>query len=190
MDLIHNAQYMSKDEFVSNLKELKIDIKKTENAWQNSGGLMDKFFKSFGIYMATPSEGMFSFSKLKNASNFYLNMPSDSTYSGMLTQLKGIEKLFIQTWRNTTNFGKNIQKVNPVSTDGGSTTNTNALADSVDTVTGSARQVRNLTVNIDAFNKGGINTQNTSLQHMDGSQIEAWFTEMCMRVIRSVETSF
>ena len=140
--------------------------------------------------MATPSEGMFSFSKLKNASNFYLNMPSDSTYSGMLTQLKGIEKLFIQTWRNTTNFGKNIQKVNPVSTDGGSTTNTNALADSVDTVTGSARQVRNLTVNIDAFNKGGINTQNTSLQHMDGSQIEAWFTEMCMRVIRSVETSF
>ena len=56
-------------------------------------------------------------------------------------------------------------------------------------VTASARQVRNITVNIDAFNKGGINTQNTSMQNMDPSQIEDWFNQMLLRSIRNLELS-
>lgn len=113
---------------------------------------------------------------------------ADQYAKGKWEYLESLSKGLFSEWKKRTNNGA-IIKPKPTP-DEGSTTNTNALADSVDTVTGSARQVRNLTVNIDAFNKGGINTQNTSLQHMDGSQIEAWFTEMCMRVIRSVETSF
>ena len=57
-------------------------------------------------------------------------------------------------------------------------------------ITRSAKQIRNITVNIDAFNKGGINTQQTNLQHMDSRQIEDWFTEMCLRVVRNLETSY
>ena len=64
------------------------------------------------------------------------------------------------------------------------------VSDGVGTVVGSARQIRNLTVNIEAFNKGGINTANTTLQHMEPNQIEEWFIDMCMRVVRSIETTY
>jgi hypothetical protein len=59
----------------------------------------------------------------------------------------------------------------------------------LDRVTGASQAPRNITVNIEAFNKGGINTQNTSLQKMDTQQIEDWFTDMCYRAIRNVELS-
>lgn len=57
-------------------------------------------------------------------------------------------------------------------------------------VTGAAKQVRNLTVNIDSFVKGGINTSTTELSHMDGKDIEDWFNQTIMRVIRNLEVSY
>lgn len=62
--------------------------------------------------------------------------------------------------------------------------------DATQSVTGSASQVRNITVNIDSFIKGGINTQNTELQHMSGSEISSWLEEQFMRIIRNLETSY
>lgn len=100
---------------------------------------------------------------------------------------------FQKEWQTKTNFGKSIlDKEAPKDNggNGGTTNNTSTTADNLDSVTGSARQIRNLTVNIDAFNKGGINTANTTLQHMEPSQIEDWFTEMCMRVVRSIESTY
>ena len=59
-----------------------------------------------------------------------------------------------------------------------------------DKVAGSAQQIKNLVVNIDSFNKGGINTQNTELQHMDGNQIADWFDKAMLRMIRNLEMSY
>lgn len=99
---------------------------------------------------------------------------------------------FQNEWQTKTNFGRNIlSPLDPAKkSDTSGSTNPVPLGDSVDSVTSSARQVRNLTVNIEAFNKGGINTQNTNLKKMDGKQIEEWFNEMCMRVVRSLEASY
>ncbi len=60
-----------------------------------------------------------------------------------------------------------------------------------ESVAGSAKQIRNITVNIDAFNKGGINTTNTEGLHgMDSQQIEDWFNQMLLRAIRNLEMSY
>lgn len=60
-----------------------------------------------------------------------------------------------------------------------------------DSVAGSAKQIRNITVNIDAFNKGGINTTNTQgLSGMSSTQIEDWFNNMFLKAIRNLETSY
>lgn len=57
-------------------------------------------------------------------------------------------------------------------------------------ITDSGQAPRNITINIDAFNKGGINTQNTNLQNMDARQIEAWMKDMFLRIIANVETGY
>ena len=58
-------------------------------------------------------------------------------------------------------------------------------------IAGSAKQIRNITVNIDAFNKGGINTTNTQgLNGMSATDIEEWFNQMLLRAIRNVELSY
>ncbi|GAB6121670.1 phage tail tape measure protein [Dysgonomonas termitidis] len=64
------------------------------------------------------------------------------------------------------------------------------ISDKLNRVVGASQAPRNITVNIDAFNKGGINTQNTSLQNMDAKQIEDWFIDMCYRAIRNVELGY
>jgi len=64
------------------------------------------------------------------------------------------------------------------------------INDTTDKVTGSAQQIRNITVNIDSFNKGGINTQNTELKNMSSSQIEDWFNNSMLRMIRNLEMSY
>lgn len=62
--------------------------------------------------------------------------------------------------------------------------------DAVNKITGAGQPVRNQTINIDAFVKGGINTQHTNLQQMDERQLEAWFKNMFLRVMANMETSF
>jgi hypothetical protein len=72
----------------------------------------------------------------------------------------------------------------------GSSKGTGTGGSVTDDVVGSAKQIRNITVNIGGLNNGGINTANTSLQNMSTPQIEEWFNEMCFRLIRNIETSY
>jgi hypothetical protein len=62
--------------------------------------------------------------------------------------------------------------------------------DPIDKITGAATQQKNLTINIDSFVKGGINTAHTNLQNMDETQLEQWMTNMFMRVIRNAEMNY
>lgn len=64
------------------------------------------------------------------------------------------------------------------------------IKDTTDKVAGTAKQIQNITVNIDAFNKGGINTQNTNLQKMNADEIEDWFNQAMLRVVRNLEMSY
>ena len=60
-----------------------------------------------------------------------------------------------------------------------------------DAVAGSAKQIKNITVNIDAFNKGGINAGNTQgLNGMSATDIEEWFTQMLLRTVRNLEMAY
>ncbi|MBI9063270.1 MAG: phage tail tape measure protein [Marinilabiliaceae bacterium] len=63
-------------------------------------------------------------------------------------------------------------------------------SDAVNKITGHAGQVKSINVNIDSFVKGGINTENTTLKNMDENELEQWMTNMFMRVVRNVETSY
>ncbi|WP_295674630.1 hypothetical protein, partial [uncultured Mucilaginibacter sp.] len=66
----------------------------------------------------------------------------------------------------------------------------NSGADSVKKIGEGSKQVRNITVNIDAFNKGGINVSNTQgLKGMSAGDIEKWFNEMLMRAIINLEAN-
>lgn len=60
----------------------------------------------------------------------------------------------------------------------------------IEKITAGATQQKNITVNIDSFNKGGINTQHTQLSNMDEGQLEQWFSNMFMRVVRNVEMNY
>ncbi|MBQ3658019.1 MAG: phage tail tape measure protein [Bacteroidales bacterium] len=73
----------------------------------------------------------------------------------------------------------------------GGGSNSNSGVGSADAVAGSAKQIRNITVNIDAFNKGGINTGNTQgLNGKSAADIDEWFTQMLLRTIRNLEMSY
>lgn len=110
------------------------------------------------------------------------------------------ESRYAAYYKMLLNAQKERSKMQPFSTDpkatgsGASTSpsggDLSGISDSLNKVVGSASAPRNITVNIDAFNKGGINTQNTSLQNMDASQIEDWFTDMCLRAINELELSY
>lgn len=64
-------------------------------------------------------------------------------------------------------------------------------ADSETAITGKAKQIKNITVNIDAFVKGGINSTNTNgLKGMSATDIEKWFNDMLMRAIVNLEESY
>lgn len=89
---------------------------------------------------------------------------------------------------------------NPFSADGGKQKQnqdgtTTATADTTNTnpanaIAEKATQTKNLTINIDSFVKGGINTEHTNLKNMDESQLEQWMTNMFMRVIRNAEMNY
>ena len=70
-----------------------------------------------------------------------------------------------------------------------STGGSGSAAEDITKVVGAGQQVRNITVNIDALNKGGINTTNTTLASMSTEEIERWFNETMLRTIRNLELS-
>lgn len=81
-------------------------------------------------------------------------------------------------------LGKQIQKLEATLGKGGKG---KGAGDQVSRVTGAGQEVKNITVNIDSFVKGGINTANTTLNKMDTRELESWFNEMLMRTIRNLE---
>jgi|26BtaG_2_1085354.scaffolds.fasta_scaffold01795_2 TP901 family phage tail tape measure protein len=63
------------------------------------------------------------------------------------------------------------------------------LKNEVNKVTGDARQSKNITITIDALNKGGINMNGSSTQGMSLQDVENWFNEAMMRIMRNAELS-
>lgn len=197
MNLIDKAQYMDKDTFVKNLAELKLDITQTDKQYKQkmSDNLNDPWnFALAGNPLLTPFAwaGKVGYKAMANQEDV-----------GKIEQMKKIETQFIKIWKQATVEKKKESKDNALSPldpnktiipPGSNNTTTNnkdsSLGDGVNNIVGSARQVRNLTVNIEAFNKGGINTANTTLQHMEPQQVEEWFTDAMMRVVRSLETTY
>lgn len=59
----------------------------------------------------------------------------------------------------------------------------------VDKITAGASQQKNITINIDSFVKGGINTAHTNMQKMNAEELEQWMSNMFMRLIRNAEMS-
>ena len=55
-------------------------------------------------------------------------------------------------------------------------------------VAGQANQVRNVTIQVDAFNKGGINVAQSAYAGMTKADVEAWFKEMLRRTVINAET--
>ena len=60
--------------------------------------------------------------------------------------------------------------------------------ENISKVAGQANQVRNITIQIDAFNKGGINVAQSAYAGMTKDDVEAWFKEMMRRVVINAET--
>ena len=56
-------------------------------------------------------------------------------------------------------------------------------------VTGKASAPRSITIKIDALNKGDINVNNEHFNQMNPEELENFFTEMLMRVVRGAELS-
>lgn len=81
--------------------------------------------------------------------------------------------------------------VGPSETTGGGATGGGSATGTADSIAGSAKQIKNITVNIDAFNKGGINASATQgLNGKSATDIEEWFTQMLLRSIRNLEMSY
>lgn len=188
MNLVNEAQYMDQDTFVKNLAGLKLDITQTDRQYKQktSDNLNDPWnfvLASNPLFTPFAWAGKIGYKAMVNQEDV-----------GKVEQIKKIETQFIKAWKQA-NTGK---KIDTKTNDPGKKTNlTNTpngdgspLGDGINGIVGSAKQIRNLTVNIEAFNKGGINTSNTTLQHMDTQQIEEWFTEACMRTIRSIEATY
>jgi arabinogalactan endo-1,4-beta-galactosidase len=60
--------------------------------------------------------------------------------------------------------------------------------ENISKVAGQANQVRNITIQIEAFNKGGINVAQSAYAGMSKDDIEAWFKEMMRRSIINAES--
>jgi len=186
-NVIQSAAYLTKEQYTKKLSELNIAMRAEESAhW--------KIAKDVNNMPLPWGGGLFWSDERKNEwrteqSGYVLDYSKGKT-----DFLKNLIRDFQNEWQTKTNFGRNVLSPPDPTKKGDANSNGNAnstnLGSSVDSVTGSARQIRNLTVNIEAFNKGGINTQSTNLQHMEPTQIEEWFTDMCMRVVRSIESTY
>lgn len=182
-NVIESAAYLTKAQYTKKLSELNIALKAEEDAhW--------KVVKDVNNISA-PWHRFGSESRQQwreEQSGYVLDYSK-----GKINFIKNLIRDFQKEWQTKTNFGRNVPSPldsNKKEKNESTTTNTSSLSSGVDNVAGSARQIRNLTVNIEAFNKGGINTEHTTLKKMDENQIEEWFTDMCMRIVHSIETTY
>lgn len=65
--------------------------------------------------------------------------------------------------------------------------NTTTPGEDVNKVAGKAEQVKNITINIDSFNKGGINLSKEAGQGLSLQDVENWFKEAMLRVTLNAE---
>ncbi|MCQ2317971.1 MAG: phage tail tape measure protein [Bacteroidales bacterium] len=65
-----------------------------------------------------------------------------------------------------------------------------SMQDVTGSVVGSAQQIRNITINIDALNKGNIVPEGDEVKNMGGDQLSDYFSQLLMRAIRNVELSY
>lgn len=184
-DILQSAAYLTKEQYTKKLSELNIALKAEESAYWKTVKDVNNIPLPWGSRLFWSDERK---NEWRTEQSGYI-----LDYSkGKIDYTKKILRDFQNEWQTKTNFGRNILSPPDPAKKSDTNVNTNSipLGNSVDFVTGSARQIRNLTVNIEAFNKGGINTQNTNLQHMEPTQIEEWFTDMCMRIVHSIESTY
>ena len=184
--VLQSAANLTKEQYTKKLSELNIAMKAVESAHWKIAKEVNNAPLPWGGFLWTDERK----NEWRTEQSGYV-----LDYSkGKIDFLKNLIRDFQNEWQTRTNFGRNVLSPPDPTPKGDANSNGNnnftPLGSSVDSVTGSARQIRNLTVNIEAFNKGGINTQNTNLQHMEPTQIEEWFTDMCMRVVRSVASTY
>lgn len=184
--VLQSAANLTKEQYTKKLAELNIAMKAVESAHWKIAKDVNNIPLPWGGFLWTDERK----NEWRTEQSGYV-----LDYSkGKIDYTKNLIRDFQNEWQTKTNFGRNVLSHPDPTKKGDANSNGNAnsttLGSSVDSVTGSARQIRNLTVNIEAFNKGGINTQNTNLQHMEPTQIEEWFTDMCMRVVRSIESTY
>lgn len=184
--VLQSAANLTKEQYTKKLAELNIAMKAVESAHWKIAKDVNNIPLPWGGFLWTDERK----NEWRTEQSGYV-----LDYSkGKIDYTKNLIRDFQNEWQTKTNFGRNVLSHPDPTKKGDANSNGNAnsttLDSSVDSVTGSARQIRNLTVNIEAFNKGGINTQNTNLQHMEPTQIEEWFTDMCMRVVRSIESTY
>lgn len=184
--VLQSAANLTKEQYTKKLAELNIAMKAVESAHWKIAKDVNNIPLPWGGFLWTDERK----NEWRTEQSGYV-----LDYSkGKIDYTKNLIRDFQNEWQTKTNFGRNVLSPPDPTKKGDANSNGNAnsttLGSSVDSVTGSARQIRNLTVNIEAFNKGGINTQNTNLQHMKPTQIEEWFTDMCMRVVRSIESTY
>lgn len=185
-DAMQNVAYLTKEQYAKKMGELMTAMNAAKTAFWQSVDNVDNITLPWGAGVLWSKEKQ---QQYREEQSGYINEYTRGKYEFAKTLLHN----FQNEWQTKTNFGKNVldsveQSNNKTNKTGSN--NNSSVSDSVDSITGSARQVRNLTVNIDSFNKGGINTANTTLKHMEPAQIEEWFTEMCMRIVRSIETTY
>ncbi len=118
-----------------------------------------------------------------------------ATADNVRKQMEGLSLISNLRWKSKKEMEEEGETSNPFGTEGEGSLNgpgggLQSGNDSISKITGSAKQIKNITVNIDSFNKGGINTENTTLKNMDADDIEQWMTNMFLRVVRNVETSY
>lgn len=184
--VLQSAANLTKEQYTKKLAELNIAMKAVESAHWKIAKDVNNIPLPWGGFLWTDERK----NEWRTEQSGYV-----LDYSkGKIDYTKNLIRDFQNEWQTKMNFGRNVLSHPDPTKKGDANSNGNAnsttLGSSVDSVTGSARQIRNLTVNIEAFNKGGINTQNTNLQHMEPTQIEEWFTDMCMRVVRSIESTY
>jgi TP901 family phage tail tape measure protein len=119
-------------------------------------------------------------------------------------QWKSLDDIRWQLWSERNENAKSLderryrkqEEENPFSLDGqktpvvtGDGSSDPTPSGSIDSITGSAKQVKTLNVHIGSF-VHSMAISNTNLQQMSEEKLEQFFSDMFMRVVRNVETSY
>jgi len=105
-----------------------------------------------------------------------------------------IDRDKLKAYKRPKEEAKEEGKINPLTSDAGSVPTGEGDSPSVaqagmSSISGGSQQVRNITVNIDSFIKGGVNLPESEVKGLSISDVEELLDNMFLRNIRSIETS-